>query len=66
MSDVLDAIARAQAAQARRLGYRDAETRYDPTDEPPDEGNVQCRECGAVIAWQGELPDDCLRCGEAL
>jgi hypothetical protein len=33
MSEVLRAIARAQAAQARSLGYRDAGARYDPTDD---------------------------------
>lgn len=33
---VAQAMARAQAAQARRLGYRDAVTRFDPTDMKGD------------------------------
>ena len=31
-----------------------------------DEGNVECWNCGAVIAWEGEEPTDCLKCGEIL
>ena len=27
------------------------------------EGNLACSSCGAVIAWGGERPNDCLRCG---
>lgn len=27
------------------------------------QGNVVCGDCGAIIAWEGETPDDCLRCG---
>jgi hypothetical protein len=30
------------------------------------EGNYACRNCGAVVAWEGELPEDCLRCGEPI
>lgn len=30
------------------------------------EGNIRCPVCGAVIAWEGEYPEDCLRCGAAL
>lgn len=49
--------------------------KYDPgTDEhragrpspPVPEGNVECWNCGAVIAWEGDRPTDCLKCGEAL
>jgi hypothetical protein len=29
----------------------------------PREGSVECRKCGAVVAWEGEPPEDCLRCG---
>ena len=27
------------------------------------EGSIRCPGCGAVVAWEGEEPDDCLRCG---
>jgi len=27
------------------------------------EGSIRCPNCGAVVAWAGEEPDDCLRCG---
>jgi hypothetical protein len=27
------------------------------------EGSCRCMECGAVIAWEGEEPEDCLVCG---
>ena len=30
------------------------------------EGNIECWNCGAVVAWEGEEPTDCLKCGEAL
>jgi hypothetical protein len=33
---VMDAIAHAQVAQSKRLGYRDAATRYDPSDMKGD------------------------------
>ena len=26
-------------------------------------GNITCEECGAVVAWEGERPEDCLKCG---
>jgi hypothetical protein len=42
MSEVLRAIARAQAAQARSLGYRDAGARYNPTDGGDLDSDVRC------------------------
>jgi hypothetical protein len=33
--------------------------------EPEPGGSVTCT-CGAVIAWEGEEPDECLRCGRNL
>jgi hypothetical protein len=30
------------------------------------EGSIKCLECGATVAWAGEPPDDCLRCGVEL
>lgn len=33
---------------------------------PAFEGNVGCPSCGAVIAWEGEPPEDCLRCSAIL
>lgn len=45
---------------------------YDPgTDEhragrpspPIPEGNMTCPACRAVVAWEGEMPTDCIRCG---
>jgi hypothetical protein len=30
------------------------------------EGNYTCPNCGAVAAWEGELPEDCLRCGKPI
>ena len=32
---------------------------YMPTEEG---GNLTCPSCGAVIAWKGERPVDCLKC----
>ena len=26
-------------------------------------GNITCDACGAVVAWEGEPPEDCLKCG---
>lgn len=28
--------------------------------------SYRCRECAAVVAYEGGLPEDCLRCGEEL
>ena len=35
----------------------------DRSTAEPREGNVVCPACAAVIAWEGERPLDCLRCG---
>ena len=27
------------------------------------EGSVRCSDCGATVAWEGEPPTDCIKCG---
>lgn len=39
---------------------------YGEATEVLPEGSVECWNCGAIIAWEGEPPTDCIRCGEAL
>ena len=42
---------------------RDASRRSGGGSEVAPEGHVRCPDCGASIAWEGESPQDCLRCG---
>ena len=46
-----------------RTATRDASRQSGGGPTAAPEGHVKCPECGASIAWEGELPDDCLRCG---
>ena len=63
-----DPLRASSAAPARRENYDPGtdEHRAGRPSPPIPEGNVECWNCGAVIAWEGEPPTDCIRCGEAL
>lgn len=38
----------------------------EPAQTPPAATDYRCASCGAVVAYEGDRPDDCLRCGADL